>query len=85
MTYVLYGAFGMLAVLLLLAVGALIGWRSHRAWTEHTRRAVAKEATEEERRIAVEEQRAFESMLNYNPEQAYGLNKSLEELARGDD
>lgn len=85
MTYVIYGALGMLAVLGLLVGGAAIGWRARGAWQERARQAVAKEATEEERRQLMEQQRAFEGMLNYNVEQAYGMNKSLEELAKGDD
>lgn len=85
MTYVIYGALGMLAALGLLAVGVVAGWKARGAWQEHTRQAVAKEATEEERRQLVESQRAFEGMLNYNTEQAYGMNKGLEELARSDD
>lgn len=85
MTYVIYGALGMLAVLGLLAAGAAIGWKARGAWQEHARKAVAKEATEEERKQLAEEQRAFEGMLNYNLEQAYGMNKSLVELARSDD
>ena len=85
MTYVFYGAMGMLAVLGLLAAGTVIGWKAHGAWYERARKAVAEEATEEERRQIVEQQRAFEGMLNYNLEQAYGMNKTLEELARGDE
>ena len=85
MTYILYGALGMLGVLGLLSLGAVVGWKAKGKWYEHTRKAVAKEATEEERKQLAAEQRAFEGMLNYNTEQAYGLNKSLEELARGDD
>ena len=85
MTYVLYGALGMLLALGFLACGTFAGWKLRGSWQEHTKKVVAEEATEEERKRLVEEQHAFESMLNYNPEQAYGMNKSLEELARGDD
>lgn len=84
MTYVLYGAAGILAVLGLLALGGAMGWKIHGVWLDHTRKAVAKEATEEERRLLTEQQRAFEGMLHYNTEQAYGLTRRLEELAGGD-
>lgn len=85
MLYALYGAVGITAVLLLLALGCAIGWKLRKAWEAHTRRAVADEASEEERRAMKAEQQAFESMLNYNMDTAYGLNMSLEEMARGDD
>lgn len=84
MTYVLYGALGVLVVLGLLVAGAAIGWKARGAWQDHAKRVVAEEATEEERRQLIESQRAFEGMLNYNAEQAYGMSKSLEELAGGD-
>lgn len=85
MTYVLYGAVGVIVVLLLLCFGFLLGWKARVAWVKHTRRAAADEATEEELRNLKAEQKAFEGMLNYNLETAYGMNVSLEELARGDD
>ena len=85
MTYVFYGALGMLCVLGLLAGGVAIGWKARGTWLEHTRKAIAEELTEEERRVALETQQAFETVLNYNIEQAYGMHKSLDELARSDD
>lgn len=84
MIYVLYGAAGTLGVLALMALGFLAGWKSRIAWQAHTRRAVAEEANDEERRAILAEQRAFEGMLNYNADTAYGLNVSLEELAGGE-
>lgn len=72
MAYVLYGAGGVLLALALLATGALIGWKSRIAWQEHTRQAVVKEATEEEKRKLEAEQKAFSSLLNYSAEMAYG-------------
>lgn len=71
MSYFLYGAGGVLLALALLAAGALIGWKGRMAWQEHTRQAVVKEATEEEKRMLEAEQRAFSSLLNYNAEMAY--------------
>lgn len=84
MTYVFYGALGMLAVLGLLLGGAALGWRARGAWQERTRQAAVKEATEEERRVLAEQQRAFEGMLNYSADQAYGMNKDLSELVGSD-
>lgn len=84
MTYVLYGALGTIGVLALMALGFWAGWKARIAWTEHTRQAAVSEATEEERRQLRAEQKAFEGMLNYNPETAYGMNITLEELVGGD-
>lgn len=72
MSYFLYGAGGVLLALALLAAGMLLGWKGRGAWQEHTKQAVVKEATEEEKRQLEEEQRAFRGMLNYNAEMAYG-------------
>lgn len=73
MAYVLYGAGGMLLALALLATGAVIGWKGRIAWQEHTRQAVVKEATEEEKRQLEAEQKAFSGLLNYNAETAYQM------------
>ena len=72
MAHVLYGAGGMLLALVILAAGIAIGWKAKSAWIEHTHRAVAEEVTEEEKRRAKAEQQAFESMMNYNADIAYG-------------
>ena len=79
MAYVLYGAGGVLLALALLVVGAVAGWKSHIAWQEHTRQAVVKEATEEEKRQLKAEQEAFYSLLNYNAEMAYQIEKRGED------
>lgn len=72
MIYVLYGALGVIGVIVLLGVGILCGWKGHIAWQAHTRKAVSEEASEEERRQLQAQQKAFEGMLNYNTEMAYG-------------
>ena len=84
MMYVLYGAAGMLLVLALVAGGFAAGWQARKAWQAHTRKAADHEATEEERRAILAQQKAFESMLNYNAETAYGMAGGMEELRRGD-
>lgn len=84
MEYVIYGALGVLAVLGLLALGVFIGWKANSAFRAHSAKVAVQEASEEERRQLVAQQRAFESMLNYNVEAAYGMTKPLEELAGGD-
>lgn len=84
MIYVLYGALGVLLVLALVAAGFVGGWSAARAWMRHTKRAAAAEASEEERRALIQEQKAFETMLNYNSDRAYGLVTELDDLVGGD-
>lgn len=80
MEYLIYGALGTLAVLALLALGVFIGWKANTSFRTHSTRAAAEEASEEELRQLKAEQKAFESMLNYNQDTAYGMSKTLEEM-----
>ena len=77
MSYLVYGAGGMLAVLVLLAVGAVLGWRANDAFGKYSARRAAEEATEEQLRQFAAQQQAFESMLSYNQDTAYGLHSGL--------
>ena len=77
MINLLYGAVGMLAVLLLLSAGAFLGWRTNDAVGRYNARRAAEEATEEQRRQLIAQQQAFTSMLSYNQDTAYGLNTGL--------
>ena len=83
MMNMVYGAVGVIAVLLLLFTGAIIGWKVRIAFEEHNRKVIRQELTEEERRKFQAEQEAFDAMINYNVDMAYGNPKSLEELAKG--
>lgn len=74
------GAVGALVVMALIAVGVIVGWQANNAFRAHSTRKAAEDASEEERRQLLAEQRAFESMLNYNQDTAYGLNKGLDEM-----
>lgn len=80
MQNIIFGALGVLLVLGLLALGFFMGWRGHVLWLRHTRTAVAKEMTEQEKRAYEAQQRAFEGLMNYSAETAYGLNRGLEDL-----
>lgn len=77
MIYLVYGAGGVLAVIVLLAMGAFFGWRANDAFGRYRARRAAEEATEEQRRQLAAQQQAFESMLSYNQDTAYGLNAGL--------
>ena len=84
MSYLVYGAGGMLAVLLLLAAGAFLGWRANDAFGKYSARRAAAEATEEQLRQLAAQQQAFESMLGYNQDTAYGLNAGLSAAEGGE-
>ena len=73
MIYLFYGAVGTLAVLGLLACGVFIGWKANRAFVKYSRKQAAEEATEEQKRLALEQQKAFEQMLGYNADAAYNM------------
>ena len=82
MQYVAYGALGVLFALGLLALGFFAGWRGRGMWLKHTAQAVKQEISEQERREFEAQQKAFDGLLSYNAEQAFGMNKSLEELVQ---
>ena len=74
------GAAGTLAVLGLVSLGALCGWKAK----ERFQKKAVQEVREEERRRVEEEQRAFGEMLNYNIDTAYGMTSGVEKLFGGD-
>ena len=78
---ILYGALGALVVLLALTLGLMLGWKAREMLSRN--RTVCSESDDEKRR-AQEEQRAFENMLHYNMDTAYGLNAGTEDLMGGD-
>ena len=72
----------MLAVLVLLFTGAFIGWKAHAAYLQHNHKIIREELTEEKKRQFMADQEAFDAMINYSTERAYGLTTSLEQLAK---
>ena len=68
----LYGFLGGLAVIGLLAVGTLIGWKSHKAFTRYTAPKVEPVEEAELKRLK-EGQVAFRQLSNYSMETAYGM------------
>jgi hypothetical protein len=76
----IFGAVGALSVMVLIAIGIFIGWKANNAFRLHSTRVAAEEASEEERRQLLAEQKAFDSMLNYNQDTAYGMNKGLSDM-----
>lgn len=84
MIYLVYGAGGILTVLALLAAGAVLGWRANDAFGRYHARRAAEEATEEQLRQFAAQQQAFESMLSYNQDTAYGVSTGLSETEGGE-
>lgn len=84
MIYLMYGAAGMLAVLALLSAGAYIGWRANSAFGKLSRKRAGEEASEEQRRQLAAQQQAFEDMLSYNQDTAYGVSRLVIGLGGGD-
>ena len=80
MTYIIYGAVGVIAVLLLFAGGVFAGWKLHVAYEKHNHKVVTESVSEEEKREFLAQQKAFDNMLHYNVNQAYGLTDPLYEL-----
>lgn len=84
MIWILYGALGALGVLALLGAGFAAGWMGHRLWWERVRTGGGAESGEGERLAALAEQAAFEGMLHYNTDTAYGVVSSYENAAGGE-
>ena len=77
----LLGALGALAVMGVLVLGAIIGWKAH------ARFAAPKVAppTTDERRKLEEENKAFQQLMQYNADVAYGLHSVEEAMQKEDD
>ncbi len=72
MIWVLYGAAGAVCVLLLIAGGFAAGWAARGCIGARSAAPFATDRDEAEARAALAEQRAFEGMLHYNADTAYG-------------
>lgn len=83
MMYLVYGVGGMLGVLVLLVLGGYCGWKAHEMFRHYSRRKSAEEWTQEQNRQLVAQQQAFEEMLRYNQDTAYGM-ASMDVLQGGE-
>ena len=83
MEAVICGALGALLVLGLLTLGFFMGWRGRQARENGPEQGDGEGCTEQERMELREQQRAFEGMLNYNADVAYGLTGGLTGLLDG--
>ena len=83
MIYLIYGAAGALAVMGVLAAGIHIGWKAADLTEKYRRSSAAGQETEEQRRQLKAQQQAFESMLSYNTDTAYGIDPAFHALMGG--
>lgn len=72
MGYVFFSALGALAAVALLGLAAVVGWAAGAVPRCGSRRQERFAAREERQRLLAE-QKAFEAVLSYSPETAYGL------------
>lgn len=74
MLYVLYGAIGAVLVIVLFASGFFLGMRAQKRLDEKNEaiRTSAETPEEKEIRKLKEDQQAFQIMMNYNQDVAYG-------------
>jgi len=80
MSMMIYGAIGAVAVLLLLAFGAFLGWALH----VRVYRPRAERPDEEAIRREQERQDAFLQMQNYNADIAYGIGQDKNDMEAGE-
>jgi hypothetical protein len=78
MTAFFIGVLGAFAVVAPLCIGAIMGWKAHAAYTAHLEALQPpppeqEPPSAEQMRRFMEDQEAFEAMLHYSPETAYGL------------
>lgn len=79
MTYFIYGVLGMLFTVGLFAGGVFLGWHLRIRYTDRTQAVVREELTEQEKRRRKEDAQAFDTLVNYSPEMAYGLDRPPDE------
>ena len=75
MAYILLGVLGAVLALGLVAGGFAAGWKMNNFCREKTVAAAAEALTEQEKQRLKEDQEAFQELLNYNADKAYGLDK----------
>ena len=70
----IYGFLGAILALGLFAAGFFFGWRMSEKMREKQTVIAEQQIGEAERDRLKREQEAFRTMLNYNPDMAYGIN-----------
>ena len=69
----IYGALGVVFALGLIAGGFVLGWKGHKKFTEEQVKQFKADKV------------AFDTMLAYNAATAYGTDRGLDDLLKGDD
>jgi len=73
----LYGALGMIAVLLVFAAGAVVGWKAKERVNTAKTEIKMEALSEKEAAELKQEEQAFSAMIGYNIDMAYGIDKVL--------
>lgn len=81
----IYGALGVVFALGLIAGGFVLGWKGHKKFTERAKVVAESQYTEQQVRQMEEDKVAFEELLRYNAATAYGTDRGLDDLLKGDD
>ena len=70
----IYGVLGTVLVLAVFGAGFFAGWKTNGKVGAERAEVHAETPSERERRELIEEQKAFQQLLSYNINDAYGLN-----------
>lgn len=84
MIYLMYGVGGTLAVLAVFFLGGFLGWKLRETFSQYRTTKAGQEITQEQRRELAAQQQAFEEMLRYNQDTAYGIGAGVELLGGGE-
>lgn len=76
MSEFMYGVLGALLTVALFAGGVIAGWHIRIRYEDKTKAAVHTELSEQEKRRQKEDAQAFDQLVNYSPEMAYGLHRT---------
>ena len=71
-----YGALGAILTVALFCGGVVAGWFLHIRYVDKTKAAVHTELSEQEKRRQREDAQAFDQLVNYSPEMAYGIHRT---------
>lgn len=76
---ILWGIFGALLTIGLVVGGFVAGWKMNDLCREKSAAAVQEELTEQDKKRLREDNEAFQQLLNYNSDVAYGIKPSSDE------
>lgn len=75
MPEIMWGVIGTLLTLGIVCGAFIAGWKANELWKAKTAKAEARVLSEKEKQRQKEDAEAFQTMLNYNADVAYGIKK----------